>query len=163
MCLLGPCNERTRFRCLIILTTCSYSSSTKTYGSRLHQKKAARLCGTTPICVRVSPPYNIWINTQALHCPLSFAAGPPHSLACSQRGGKPQLVSFSIHVFTQKSVKAAKSCEHSQLGISGKQVSSHFILYESKHTPGLGLRTMPLEWDAIHVAAQCSSCTVRMI
>lgn len=57
------------------------------------------------------------------------------------------------------------SCIHSELsqnskswanwGISGKQVSSHFILYKSKPTPGLGLRTMPLEWDAFHLSAQC--------
>lgn len=39
----------------------------------------------------------------------------------------------------------SKQQKLSQLGFSGKQVSSHFILYKSKPTPGLGLRTMPLE------------------
>lgn len=40
------------------------------------------------------------------------------------------------------------------MGIFRKQVPSHFILYKSKHTPSLGMRTMSPEWAAIHHAAQ---------
>lgn len=64
---------------------------------------------------------------------------------------------FRIHVFTQNSVKAGGS--RANWGISGKQVSSYFILYESKRTPGLGLRTMAPERDAIHLTARCKNAT----
>ena len=66
------------------------------------------------------------------------------------------LLAFMYSLRTQ-----SKRQKLSQLGISGKQVSSHFILYKSKHTPGLGLRTMPVEWDAIHPGAQCK-CSGRV-
>lgn len=123
MCLLGLCNKRTRFRCFIIFTTSSCSVAAR-HGSHLHLKKAVRLCGTTPIRVRISTPYNIWINTQALYCPLSFSTGLPHSkcgLTCSQQSGEPQLVSFSIHVFVQNSVKAAKAASAANRGSLGNR------------------------------------------
>lgn len=37
---------------------------------------------------------------------------------------------------------------------SGRQFSSHFILYKSKHTSGAGARTTPLEWDGVHFPAR---------
>lgn len=74
----------------------------------------------------------------------------PH-MPLEEQGATATVESFCIHVFAQKS----KSCEHGQVGISGKQVLSHFILYKSKPTPGPGLRTMALEWDAVHLAPRC--------
>lgn len=109
-----------------------------------------RLCGTAPICVRVS--HNIWIHPVAVPSPIVFNRVPSQQRRPRAQPVEPQLASFSIHVFTQNSVKAAKAVNTANWGISGKQVSSHFILYESKHTPGLGWRTMPPERDAIHLA-----------
>lgn len=72
----------------------------------------------------IQTPYNIWINTQVLYCPLSFSKGPPHSkcgLTCSQLSREPQLVSFSIHVFTQNSVKAEKAVSTANWGSQGNR------------------------------------------
>lgn len=100
---------------------------------------------------QISPLYNICINTQALHCPLSFSTGFLTASVASHAASKAEsLLAFMYSLRTQS--KRQTLC---QLGISGKQVSSHFILYKSKHTPGLGLRTMPLQWDAIHLAPRC--------
>lgn len=83
--------------------------------------------------------------------PYRFQQGPLTASVASHAASKAEsLLAFMYSLRTQS--KRQKLC---QPGISGKQVSSHFILYKSKHTPGLGLRTMPLEWAAIHVAAQC--------
>lgn len=95
--------------------------------------------GCLPICASVSSPRDVWVPNQ-----------PPRPLQAvgrrrSQPRGKPQPgVFFTIHVFTQNSVKSGKTG-----GVSGKQVSPHFILYESKpppwtwmenNAPGLGRR-----------------------
>lgn len=61
-------------------------------------------------------------------------------------------------VFMHSLRTPSKQQNLSQRGIffffSGKQVSSHSILYKSKHISGLGLRTMALEWDGVHFPAR---------
>lgn len=111
---------------------------------------------------RVSSPCNTGINTQPLLCPLPFSTGSHRSkrgLTRSEQSVEP----FRIHVFAQNSVKAGGGGSRANWGISGKQVSSHFILYESKCTPGLGLRTMPPERDAIHLTVHCKNAAAARL
>lgn len=79
----------------------------------------------------------------------------PHLYPASPRGTASIFYHSCIHLEVSQ---GSKSCEHSQLWISGKQVFSHFIFYKSKRTPGLGMRTMPQEWLVIHVVSCALSC-----
>lgn len=146
-----------------------FYSSTKTQGFNLHLW-GERSTEATPISVRVSPPYNIWINTQAIYRPLSFSTWSPHSkcgLACSQQSGEPQLVSFSIHVFTQNSVKAAKAVNTANWGSLGNRSrpissfinQSTLLDLDGEQCPWNGTPSiLPLDANAMAALARVHAC-----
>lgn len=152
MCLLGPCNKKTQFECLIIVTRYFllrffFCSSAKMYGSHLHlwrwggRRSTEAMLDDFNLCQRFNP----LAPGRSAVPPIVFNRAPSQRVWPHMH---PSLLAFMYSLRTQS--KRQKLC---QLGISGKQVSSHFILYKSKRTPGLGQRTMPPDWDAVHVAA----------